>query len=231
MIRHMYILIIIICVIILILYYLLKPFLNNYSSITETEIKNHSQTNNPVKESSQSDINNNETVPTKKTENYSDFQMELKKCVRTPAQVKNEEDKKIIENIKKHLPAQYHLMKRELLKKANSGEYTTINGQKFITIDYDLGTFGALANSLEIKFTSLDVLTWNIKYTIKNHNVYNTYIEELNMLTAADNIKYKIMLVNKYSSNKKEYYDIPCNINTKQCDKKYTYIVRCSITF
>ena len=220
----------IICIIVLIilvalLFSKVKSTANEY--LTNSETQNKAQSSEKAAYSSNINPVETHTEPQK----YSDFQMELRNSTRTPAGVQNEKNKELIEKIKKNVPVDYDYIKKNLLSKARSGEYTTINGNKYITIDHYLGRHCIISDCVKVKKTSLTKITDNLKCTIVNPIVYNAYLEELNKYAKPDNVNVKIMLVNNSVTNCYKYYDIPCDINTTIIGFKFSYIIRCSIMY
>ncbi|MCM1232628.1 MAG: hypothetical protein NC489_21085 [Ruminococcus flavefaciens] len=124
----------------------------------------------------------------------SDFQKELAQNTKTPQQVEN--DKWVTEmlNIERCAKKDYERIKDQLLRKAKSGEYTTTNENKYITIDYECEYIEkcikrvASTNPTGKRGTNSYKENAKVQYTLDKTKEYELYLTTIKEIANPDNV-------------------------------------------
>lgn len=115
--------------------------------------------------------------------NLSDFQRKLQENTKTPEQVEDENWIKEKEQITYEANKDYEYIKQRLLNRAKSGQYSTINGYKNISIDYYCDY---LLRCVERRYYYRP--TEKACYNISKVKQYNFYLDVINKFASTDNI-------------------------------------------
>lgn len=218
--------------------YIMITLLKNSESTASNEQNTHKSTD--MEQKNGTDVSNAEEEK-EEPEVYSDFQMTLQNSTKTPAQVRDEENAKLIEEIKKAVYVYYKVIKNELLEKAETGKYSVNNGKKVVTVDCDGFDFYihkcTSVRGINLNKDPRNILRgpYNLKCTITNKIVYEEFLRELKKYADADNVKFKVILLNRESGNSFDTFatehDVPCDVTTKSFFNRYKFIVRASVRY
>lgn len=171
---------------------------------------------------------------------YSDFQRALQENTRTLSQVIDDENKKLINEIKSVFPKRYECMKNELMEKAKNGEYKTDNGKKIVTVDYDGFSYyihkctSVQRIDINRSYTVTVGGPCRVKCTISNKIVYNELLNEVRKYTDKDNIKFEIILriEERGSGAYYSYHNVPCDDEIKHSfANSWVFLVRATVRY
>lgn len=126
--------------------------------------------------------------------NLSDFQRQLQENTKTPEQVEDENWLKEKETIKNCAKYDFSAIKRELLDKAQKGQYISINDHKCITFDYDCSyLLSCIDRQYSRNYTGKAgtpsfKLDEKVYYHIINEKQFALYLSTIKGLALQDNI-------------------------------------------
>ncbi|MBQ6886088.1 MAG: hypothetical protein IJN54_01040 [Lachnospiraceae bacterium] len=164
------------------------------------------------------------------------FKAQLKNVTKTKEQVSNEE----LEIFKSKIKNEYLLIKEKLLEMAQKGQYTVVNFQKEIVLNYDSALFESLI-SMTHKIIIVNRTLSNpngdfcneVDYEINEQEKYALFVDIIEKISKEDDISISpIMLkVDKHYSDK-EFYQVPCSIHgVRLTTNSYQPVLRCVIRY
>lgn len=175
-------------------------------------------------------------IETKPIENPTSFQSELQQNTKTPQQVKSEQQSKEVEQAKTSASVDYDTIKRELLQQAESGNYTTVNGHKHITLDHKyrwkpsfIGERSGHTYINKTMFNPSGQYASEISIFITDKVYYNTYISEIKRLLSTDGVTVQPILIHK---NTGMTYSLPHHsVGFGESVHHYEFVLRCSVQY
>ena len=169
-------------------------------------------------------------------ENPTSFQSELQQNTKTSQQVKSEQQSKEVEQAKQSANVDYETIKRELLQQAESGNYNTVNGRKYITFNHKyrwkpsfIGEQSGHTYINKTLFNPSGQYASEISIFISDNTYYDTYISEIKRLLSKDGVSVQVCLLHK---NTGMMYSLPYHsIGFGESTYHYEFVLRCSVQY
>lgn len=177
------------------------------------------------------------TPVTIENKELTDFQAELQKNTKTPLQAHEERRAREKEQITKNVKTEYEDIKRNLLEKAQKGQYTQDAYGKRIVIDYASGIQKYVSNKRDpasetTVVNGKRIYSGNHKYTFSASDIvlYDFYISEIRKFAKTDGITISLVLIDRLTH--KEYFSLPVSIRYPgMMSYNVEVFLRCSITY